>query len=95
MVREHYKQRWVDILGVSAVTVGQHIFYWNTEDRVRPWLRDHELVHTRQYKKYGLIGFLVIYFYWYLVGRLEGLSHWEAYEKIPFEVEAREAERRT
>lgn len=95
MVKEHYKQRWVDLLGSSAVTFGQHIFYWSSEERVRPWLRDHEMEHVKQYKRYGLFGFIVLYCYWYMVGRLRGLSHWEAYEKIPFEVEARKAERRT
>ena len=95
MVKEHYNQKWVLRLGATAVTIGQHIFYEHGPDDIGFRLRRHELAHTRQYEKYGLIGFLVVYLYWYLVGRLKGLSHWEAYEKIPFEVEAREAERRT
>lgn len=95
MIKEHYNQKWVEYLGAGAVTFGNHIFYVQQQERVRPYLRNHEMKHVEQYEKYGLIGFLVVYLYWYLVGRFNGLSHWEAYEKIPFEVEAREAERRT
>ena len=95
MIKEHYNQKWVHLLKARAVTIGQHIFYERSGNHISTALRNHEMEHTRQYEKCGLIGFLVIYLYWYLVGRLKGLSHWEAYEKIPFEVEAREAERRT
>ncbi len=94
MIKEHYNQKWVLLLGARAITIGQHIFYERSGNHISTTLRDHEMEHTRQYKKYGLLGFLVLYCYWYLVWRLKGLPHWEAYEKIPFEVEAREAERR-
>lgn len=38
----------------------------------------------------GVLGFLIRYFYHYIKGKLQGLSHWEAYYLIPFEVEAYE-----
>lgn len=91
-VHEHYKQLWVNKFGACAITVGSHIFYDIDKPFVDKRIRKHEMVHIEQYKKYGLIGFLVIYLYQYLLGRLQGKSHFEAYEAIPFEVEARKGE---
>lgn len=48
----------------------------------------HELVHVRQWRELGVIRFLWNYLVPYFAGRLKGLSHWEAYEGIPLEIEA-------
>lgn len=50
----------------------------------------HELVHVRQWKETGRVRFLARYLKAYIVGRLRGMSHWEAYARISFEVEANE-----
>ena len=39
------------------------------------------------------MGFVFIYIKDYLKGRLQGLSDYDAYLNIPFEIEAREAEK--
>ena len=53
-----------------------------------PYLIHHELVHVRQWRRYGAIGFLARYVGAYLRGRLRGLDHAGAYRRIPFEIEA-------
>jgi hypothetical protein len=49
----------------------------------------HELVHARQWKTHGLVGFLGHYLTDYLRGRLRRLNHREAYRAISMETEAR------
>lgn len=48
----------------------------------------HEAVHVRQFEAFGFAGFLVRYIGAYLRWRGRGYSHWAAYRRIPFEVEA-------
>lgn len=49
----------------------------------------HELVHARQWRALGAVGFLRRYVSEYATGRLGGGSHREAYHLISLEVEAR------
>jgi len=49
----------------------------------------HEMVHVRQWRHHGALGFLRRYARDYLTGRWRGLNHYEAYLAIGFEVEAR------
>lgn len=51
----------------------------------------HELVHVRQYRDAGYVGFMVRYLYEYWKGRLGGKSPRQAYLDITAEAEAREA----
>lgn len=92
-VTEHYNSKLPGKLGAIAVTLGYHIFYKMAEEEVSNTLRRHEAKHVEQYKDYGIFCFLVLYFYWYLLGRLQNKTHYKAYYDIPFEVEARKAER--
>ena len=48
----------------------------------------HELVHARQWKTNGLMGFLRHYLTDYLRGRLRRLGHKDAYRSISLEAEA-------
>jgi len=74
--------------GVSAMTLGSTILV--RRDRADdPVLLHHELVHVRQWRERGVVGFLVPYVRDYLAGRRRGLGHWDAYLAIPAEVEAR------
>jgi hypothetical protein len=57
--------------------------------RLPPGLLLHELVHTRQWRRMGRVGFLRRYLGAYAAGRLRGLSHHDAYMAIPQEDEAR------
>lgn len=49
----------------------------------------HELVHVRQWKEYGIVGFLFRYVRDYLKGLRNHRNHYQAYLDIPFEIEAR------
>ena len=49
----------------------------------------HELVHVRQWRQLGAVGFLARYLGAYGRGRWRRLGHRAAYEAIPLEVEAR------
>ena len=53
-----------------------------------PYLLRHELVHVRQWRRHGVIGFLVRYLGSYAAGRLRGRDHRGAYLHIPLEIEA-------
>lgn len=52
-------------------------------------LLTHELVHLGQWRTMGMARFTTRYLTEYLKGRLAGLPHWEAYEAISLEREAR------
>lgn len=73
--------------GASATTLGRFVF-------VRPGaagsrrLMDHELVHVRQWRDLGVVGFLARYLGAYLRWRVRRYPHWAAYRRIPLEIEA-------
>lgn len=79
----------------GAMTLGRLIYISpDILDQGGPRLRQilvHELIHARQWKEMGTVGFLVTYLRQYLVGRLCGSSHQTAYRSIDAEVEARRA----
>jgi hypothetical protein len=73
--------------GAAATTLGRLIL-------VRPWAASddhilrHELEHVRQWRQYGVVGFLVRYLGSYIRWRARSYPHWAAYRRIPFEIEA-------
>jgi hypothetical protein len=74
--------------GVAAMTLGRVILL--RRDHVGDTaLLAHELVHVRQWRELGAARFLWRYLGVYARSRLSGLSHQQAYEAIPLEVEAR------
>lgn len=81
------------ILKTDGVTIGNTIYYRQPKALISGRLHRHELKHIEQYQQYGIVGFLAIYILHYTKGRLQGLGHWDAYLRIPFEVEARKAEK--
>jgi hypothetical protein len=83
---EHFSSRLPRLVGADGVTFGAHVFYAAADPP--DWLRRHEAVHVTQYRQHGIVGFLARYVWYYVRGRLRGLSHWAAYKTIPFEVEA-------
>lgn len=79
--------------GVSAITLGRHVFADPGLLRDDPRLARvvlHELVHVRQFTEHGVVPFLWRYVIGYLSGRRAGMSPREAYLAIPAEREARE-----
>lgn len=74
---------------VSATTLGRFVFMKRSAVGDVA-LFHHELVHVRQWREQGVVGFLTAYLGAYFRGRFAGLGHWEAYRAIPAETEARE-----
>ena len=73
--------------GAAAITIGSLISLRRAAAGNARLLR-HELVHVDQWRRYGFVGFAVAYLGAYLRWRLRGHSHWDAYRRIPLEIEA-------
>lgn len=88
--RHHDHWRWIGgpvPPGVDAIVIGRLISIRRSAAE-SPMLLRHELVHVRQWRRLGFVGFLRRYIGAYLVHRLHGYGHWAAYRRIPLEVEA-------
>ncbi|MFZ9629473.1 MAG: hypothetical protein ACO3C1_09010 [Ilumatobacteraceae bacterium] len=72
--------------GADGITIGRLVIV--RRGMVTPYLMRHELVHVRQWRRHGALGFLSRYLGAYAAGRLRGLSHRSAYLRIPLEIEA-------
>ncbi len=73
--------------GASAITLGPVVIV-RPGRADSPYLMRHELVHVRQWRRYGVFGFLRRYLGAYMVWRLRRKGHRGAYLRIPFEIEA-------
>lgn len=73
--------------GAAAITLGPVISLRRHVAGNRRLLR-HELAHVAQWRRLGVVGFLVAYAGSYLRWRLLGHGHWDAYRRIPLEIEA-------
>jgi hypothetical protein len=80
--------------GADAITIGRFVSVRKSAASSLYLLR-HELVHVRQWRRHGVIGFLVRYLGAYAAGRLRRKGHTGAYLRIPFEIEADWVARRT
>jgi hypothetical protein len=73
--------------GYAAITIGPVVSV--RRDRAQDEaLLAHELVHVRQWRDHGAVGFVGRYLGAYLRWRLRGYPHAGAYRRIPLEVEA-------
>lgn len=75
--------------GAAAMTIGRLVLVRRGWEEDRPLLA-HELVHVRQWRELGIVGFLRPYLGAYFGGRGRGLGHQAAYHAIPLEAEARQ-----
>ena len=73
--------------GASAITIGRVISVRRRAAANDRLLR-HERVHVEQWRRLGIVGFLVRYLGAYARWRLHGHGHWDAYRRIPLEIEA-------
>jgi hypothetical protein len=80
--------------GSDAITIGSVISV-REASKDSPYLLRHELVHVRQWRRHGAVGFALRYAGDYLRHRLRGYGHWGAYRRIGFEIEADWVARRT
>jgi hypothetical protein len=73
--------------GADAITIGRVVSVRRGAAESRH-LMNHELVHVRQWSRYGVLGFGWRYLGSYLLSRLQGYGHRTAYLRIPLECEA-------
>jgi Domain of unknown function (DUF4157) len=73
--------------GAAAITLGRLVII-RRRAAGDPHLLRHELVHVAQWRRLGVVGFLVRYLGSYLRWRLRGHGHRAAYLRIPLEIEA-------
>jgi hypothetical protein len=73
--------------GADAITLRRTIIVRSGHEQSARLLR-HELVHVRQWRRHGMIGFGVRYVGSYLTWRLRLKGHRGAYLRIPLEIEA-------
>jgi hypothetical protein len=73
--------------GASAITIGRLVVV-RERAAADPRLLRHELVHVEQWDRLGTLGFLRRYLGAYLWWRAHAHGHWDAYRRIPLEVEA-------
>jgi hypothetical protein len=73
--------------GASAITLGSVVSVRRRASEDARLLA-HELVHVRQWRSLGVVGFLVRYLGGYVRWRARGYGHWAAYRRIPLEIEA-------
>mgnify|MGYP001094009568 CR=1 FL=1 len=92
-IKEYYSHWLPKKLGAEAVTIGHRIFYKKNKYNTYEKTRRHEYIHVEQCERHTTIGFFILYFYEYIKYRIEGNSHWRAYHKISFEIEAYKREK--
>jgi hypothetical protein len=80
--------------GSDGMTIGSLVIVRRGREG-SPYLLRHELIHVRQWRRYGYLGFAARYVGSYLLSRLRGRDHRGAYLRIPLEVEADWLARRT
>lgn len=78
--------------GADGITLGRLVIV--RRGRRTAHLMRHERVHVRQWRRHGVVGFVVRYVGAYLGGRLRGFGHHGAYLRIPMEIEAEWVARR-
>ena len=72
---------------ISAITLGPFIF---CRESASDTLKRHEIIHWAQYKECLILGFLILYGFYWIKNVLLGESGERAYYMIPFEKEAYE-----
>jgi len=80
--------------GADAITIGSVVSIRRAAAADGHLLR-HEVEHVDQWRRLGIGRFLWQYVGAYLSWRLRGYGHWAAYRRIPLEVEAEWAARRS
>lgn len=73
--------------GTDGMTLGRVVLVRRGHEH-GTYLMAHEMVHVRQYRERGFLGFLTRYVGRYLLLRLDGWGHDAAYRRLPEEIEA-------
>jgi len=74
---------------IGAITLGPIVMSRGT---MSDTVRNHETIHWQQYIETAIIGFWILYFFYWFVGLIKHRDGAAAYYAIPFEQEAYENE---
>jgi len=72
-------------IDIGAITLGPLVL---SRGEITETTRTHEKIHWQQYKECLIVGFVILYFAFYIINRIKGMKGPEAYANIPFEREA-------
>jgi hypothetical protein len=72
----------------SAIAIYPFILLKSKDLLSNGYIINHEKIHLRQQLELLVLPFYIVYFIEYLVGRIKGMNHFEAYMNISFEKEA-------
>ncbi len=75
-------------ISIGAITLYPFIIYRCGKEDVGEALHNHECIHIYQQRETWVIGFYLMYVYYWLKNILAGEDSSTAYYNIPFEVEA-------
>ena len=83
---------YVSPITIGAITMGFIVF---SRDKMSEQLKRHETIHFQQFLELGFIGFVFLYFFYWLKNIGKGMNGSQAYYEIPFEKEAYENDENT
>jgi len=75
-------------INIGAITLYPYIIYRKKEEEIPEDTKRHEMIHIIQQKELWVIGFYILYVFYWLKNLLRGQSSDIAYYNIPFEIEA-------
>lgn len=75
-------------IDISAITIWPFVIYRAKEEDLKGSLLNHEAIHIRQQEELWVIGFYILYVYYWLKNFLYYQHSSHAYYNIPFEIEA-------
>ena len=73
---------------IGAITIWPFIIYRYPKELVNPVLVHHETIHIKQQEELFVIGFYLLYVYYWLKNLIKYRDSGKAYFNIPFEIEA-------
>jgi len=76
----------------AAITLFPFVFYRSKFYIKRDEMRRYESIHIAQQIELLVIGFYILYLFFYLQNRFRKMNHKTAYREIPFEIETRSYE---
>ena len=74
-------------IDIGAITIGPLVF---SRGKISESTRRHETIHWQQYIETFILGFLLLYFGFYIASLFKGRGGRDSYMEIPFEREAYE-----
>lgn len=72
-------------IDIGAITIGPFVF---SRGEMSDVTKNHETIHWQQYIETGIIGFVILYYSFYLYNYIKSGNGRLAYYSIPFEKEA-------